>query len=333
MGGRRSIRSGSPTRCVILRRAIRFVLIAIGLFVVAAVGFGITLWTWGAAPSDFPQAANALAESRIDDERGGGRIFRHVGLRDARLGAIGFTISLPDPAPRRRLPVVFVLGALGTGRHSVGLIRRPGANAIVGYDWPEVPAKPGPGHLLSLRNEALSIPGQMSVISHWVLAQHWADAHRVTLAGFSLGAIAAPAVEHVMLARGVDVRWTVLADGGAPISAVVAGDRQIRPRWLRWVAAFVAELFLHPLDPVVHLSQLRGHFLLISSADDPTISARASERLAQLAPTPKRVIRMPGGHVGTVGAKVSLLDAAVDATRRWLIAEGAIDAGPRRSPR
>ena len=311
----------------------RLALITAGLFVVATVGFGMILWTWGAAPSDFPQAANSLAEPSIDDERNGARIFRHVRLQDARLGAIGFTISLPDPAPRRRLPVVFVLGALGTGRHSVGLIRRPGANAIVGYDWPEVPAKLGLRHLLSLRSKALSIPGQMTVISRWVLAQRWADVQRVTLVGFSLGAIAAPAAEHVMLARGVAVGWTVLADGGAPIADVVAGDREIHPPWLRSIAGFVAELLLHPLDPVLHLPQLRGRFLLISSAADPTISARASERLAKLAPMPKRVIRMPGGHVGTVGAKVFLLDEAVDATRRWLIAEVAIDASPRRSLR
>jgi hypothetical protein len=64
--------------------------------------------------------------------------------------------------------------------------------------------------------------------------------------------------------------------------------------------------------------------LLISSAPDRTIPRAASERLEELAPQPKQMIQLPGGHVGTSGAKLELLNAAIVATRRWLTSEGAI---------
>jgi hypothetical protein len=270
-----------------------------------------------------PQAANATPAT-ITTAQDAGRMFEHVTLADPQLGNIGFMVSLPQTELQQRLPVVFVLGALGTGQHSIGLIQSPGAAAIVGYDWPSLPRRFGLHEILSLQANALAIPDRMAAISRWTLAQPWADPHRVTLAGFSLGAIAAPAAEQVMQAEDAHIRWTVLADGGAPISAIVAGDQQIHPPWLRSLAAPVAESLFHPLDPELHLPHLSGQFLLISSADDTIIPRAASERLEELAPQPKQMIQLPGGHVGTSGAKLELLNAAVVVVRRWLTSEGAI---------
>jgi pimeloyl-ACP methyl ester carboxylesterase len=276
------------------------------------------------AHADVPKTAPATVTSIAPTQQEAGRSIQHITLADPRLGKIGFAISLPAAQTERKLPVVFVLGALGSGQHSVGLIQSPGAAAIVGYDWPPLPRRYGLREIVALRENALAIPRRMSAVSRWALAQPWADPQRVTVIGFSLGAIAAPAAEQMMQAQGTDIRWTVLADGGAPISAVVAGDQQIQPRWLRNFAALVAESLFRPVDPALHVSHLTGHFLLISSADDTTIPRAASERLEELAPQPKQMIQLPGGHVGTSGAKLELLNAAVVATRRWLTAEGAI---------
>jgi hypothetical protein len=278
----------------------------------------------GRALSSVPPVAYATLTSIAPTQQEAGRKIQHVTLADPRLGKIGFAISLPETESEGRLPVVFVLGALGSGQHSVGLIQSPGAAAIVGYDWPHLPNRFGLHEIVSMRELALAIPSRMSAISRWTLAQPWADSGRVTLIGFSLGAIAAPAAEQMMQAQGTDVRWTVLADGGAPISAVVAGDQQIQPPWLRRFAALVAESLFRPVDPALHVSHLSGHFLLISSAADTTIPRAASERLEELAPQPKQMIQLPGGHVGTSGAKLELLNAAVVATRRWLTSQGAI---------
>jgi hypothetical protein len=284
----------------------------------------IVLWTQGCARANVSAATDATVTNVAPTEQEAGREIQHVTLADPRLGKIGFAVSLPGAEPGAKLPVVFVLGALGSGQHSVGLIQSPGAAAIVGYDWPQLPHRFGLHAIVSMRENALAIPRRMAAISRWTLAQPWADPQRVTLIGFSLGAIAAPAAEQTMQAQGAEIRWTVLADGGAPISAIVAGDQQIQPRWLRSFAALVAESLFRPVDPALHVSHLSGHFLLISSANDTTIPRAASERLEELAPQPKEIIQLPGGHVGTSGAKLELLNAAVAATRRWLTSEGAI---------
>lgn len=296
----------------------------VGLLV-SVLALPVLIWIGNDGASGYAPDPGARTEITTQRDRQAGRVLEHVTISDPRLDKIGFTVSLPAHTPHRRMPVVFALGALGTGLHSISLVHAPGSNVLVGYDWPSIPPKMGVGDFFSLRKQAVTIPAQMTAVSQWVLAQRWADSNRVTVAGFSLGAIAAPAVEHALVARGVHVRWTVLADGGAPISAVLAGDQAIREPWLRGTAAVLAKILLRPVDPARYVSQLSGNFLLISSAADTTIPAAASNRLAELTPNPKKIVRLPGGHVGTSGAKRVLLDAAVDVARRWLITERAIN--------
>ena len=314
----------------VTRSVIRIVLFAVGSVVSACLILGVALWMYGDAPIDLSTPSSAPSSVATSVEHRGGRTFEHVTLLDPKIGQVGFMVSLPEALPRKPLPVVFVLGALGTGLHSISLIREPGPNAVVGYDWPPIDMKAGLGLIRSVRDQALLTPARVTALSRWVLAQRWADANRVTLAGFSLGAIAAPAVVHAMQTQGVHVRWIVLADGGAPIFTIVGSDESIGPLPLRWIAAFVAEALFHRVDPERHVSQLQGRFLIVSSADDTTIGAKASEHLARLTPPPKTIVRLPGGHVGTTGAKLERLDAAVSVTQRWLIAEGAIDSNSAR---
>lgn len=295
--------------------------------VVSGLALCTLLWIRNDTDSGYVPDPSARTEITTQADRQTGRILEHVTISDPRLDEIGFTVSLPSRLPHRRMPVVFALGALGTGLHSISLVHDPGSNVLVGYDWPSIPAKMGAADFWSLRKKAVTIPEQMTAVSQWVLAQRWADPNRVTVAGFSLGAIAAPAVEYALVARGVHVQWTVLADGGAPIPAVLAGDQAIRSPWLRGTAAVLATFLLRPVEPARYVSQLSGRFLLISSAADTTIPAAASNRLAQLTPSPKKIVRLPGGHVGTTGEKRVLLDAAVAVARHWLITEGAIDRG------
>ena len=49
---------------------------------------------------------------------------KHVVLLDPVLGSIGFMLSLPDPLPARKLPLVVVLGGLGTMAVSYETVRR-----------------------------------------------------------------------------------------------------------------------------------------------------------------------------------------------------------------
>jgi hypothetical protein len=104
---------------------------------------------------------------------------QHVTLSDERLGHIDLTISLPDPLPRAKLPLVVVLGGLGTGGNNIRYIDAAGDNAVIGYDWPLPTAFPkgirAVIEIPSLRRRALAVPGQVTAMLCWLETQPWSD--------------------------------------------------------------------------------------------------------------------------------------------------------------
>jgi hypothetical protein len=256
------------------------------------------------------------------------RLIEHITLFDERLGQIGLTVSLPRPLPSTKLPVVMVLGGLGSGEHNVRSITDAGDNAILGYDWPlpeRMPAYIGPWHLLELRKQIFRIPGQVVSALRWAGAQEWAEPDRLTLIGFSLGAVAAPAVQQIAGSEHVRVGWTVLAFGGAPISAIIGSDQRLRPSWLRPFFAWGGQMLLKRVDPAVHLPHLYGQFLTLDAAQDTIVGSNASMHLEELTPEPKTIVHLPGDHVGTGPDRAAELRTAISATCGWLVAHGAIN--------
>ncbi len=308
------------------RKAARFA--AAAILIAAALAATTTWWTRHDPLYFLPRSASAPAVQLDRIEHRAGRVFEHVTLSDRRLGSIEFTVSLPDPLPGRKLPLIAVLGGLGTGEHNIRAIRNAGDNIVVGYDWPFATALRTSDllRLPALRAQVLSVPGQVTAALRWVVAQPWSDADRISLVGFSLGSVAAPAVQRVAMAERIRIGWTVLAYGGAPIDALVRGDTRIRPGWARPLLALGAELLLAPVDPALHLPALAGRFLVLGSTDDSIVSEEASRSLEALTPMPKVTIRLPGDHVGTGPDREAFLDAALTVIRCWLVAEGAVNS-------
>jgi dienelactone hydrolase len=300
---------------------------------VVVLALGLTaLWCWHTDEllAVLPRSEAAVLSDERDEVRTG-RLFRHVTLVDERLGPINFTVSLPDPLPGSRLPLVVVLGGAGTGENSIRFVDAAGDNAIVGYDWP-LPATFPKGiraleELPSMRRHALSVPGQIAAMLRWLISQPWSDVQRVSVLGFSLGALAAPAAERVSEEEGINIRWTVLAYGGAGFDSLIAADQRIRPAWLRPILGFGAELLLRPLEPAAHLPHLNGHFLVLGAAHDTIVQSQASAKLEALTPQPKTIIHTEGDHIGTGSDRRELFANAMAATRLWLISEGAVNSG------
>jgi hypothetical protein len=320
-------------RWVRLERRLPGLVLAAGLLLMVvalllAISTGITFWQADDALASLPRAVGAVLLKRYAETRAD-RSFQHVTLSDERLGRIDFTISLPDPLPRARLPLVVVLGGLGTGEANIRFIDTAGDNAIVGYDWPLPAALPknlwAATQIPPLRRRALSVPGQVSAMLRWAEMQPWSDPGRISVLGFSLGAIAAPAVERVAQLEGVDVRWTVLAYGGVGLRTLVEGDQRLKPAWIRPLLGAAVELLLHPIEPAAHLPYLTGHFLILGASRDTIVDPRSSATLEELTPDPKTIIHVAGDHIGT-GDRRALLTDAMAATRRWLLSEGAVNA-------
>jgi dienelactone hydrolase len=249
------------------------------------------------------------------------------------VGRIRFVVSLPEPMPPGRVPLVVVLAGLRGGsdgiRHLSRVVGDPGMNAFIGYDWPLPTREPGLGDVLirlpSWRRNVLSVPGQVDAILVWALQQRWADPSRVSLLGYSLGGFAVPAAQRLAELRGVAVRCTILAYAGAPIGAVIAGHPKAGPRWARAMLGAGADLLLRPMEPSLHLPHLRGQFLVLGAASDRLIARSAAARMEALTPAPRTIVHIEGDHMGIGRDRWKLLARVVDVSRSWLVQQGAID--------
>jgi hypothetical protein len=116
----------------------------------------------------------------------------------------------------------------------------------------------------------------------------------------------------------------VLAYGGAPLGALLADHRAIRPDWLRPIVGALATVLLRPVDPVEHLPHLAGRFLLLGGRADRLIPHAAADRMRALTPDPKTVVLFTGDHLGVGLGQRALLERIIRTSTEWLIETGAV---------
>ena len=251
-----------------------------------------------------------------------------IRLSEPDLGVISFVVSLPEPMPAGRLPVVLVLGGLGPGTKNIGPIPDAGNNAVVGYDWPLPYRLPGRVEWLhkmfEMRRLSLSTPGQVAAMIDWLAVQPWADTERISMLGFSLGTFAGPAGVRFAQERGHSVGWTVFAYGGAPVGAAAALHPGIKPAWIKPFVRVVVGLGLRPLEPTEHLPHLNTRFLLLGATEDRLIPRHLTDRFDAAVPEPKTVVRLSGDHIGLGQRRREFLKVVVAETETWLRAQGAV---------
>lgn len=264
----------------------------------------------------------------------GDRTLLHVALDGGAIGPIRFVVSLPAALPPgEKLPIAVVLGSLRGGSRAIREISEvvgdPGRNAFVGYDWPLPKRDPEVVdivlHPRAWRRSILVVPAQVDAVLAWAERQAWGDPERTSLLGFSLGAFVTPAAQRLAQERGARVGWTILAYAGAPIGDVIAGHPKAGPAWLRRALGPAADLLLRPVEPSFHLPHLQGRFLVMGAATDRLIDPVAAERLRDLTPAPRTDVRIGGDHMGVGAGKAEVLRRVVEASRSWLVAEGAIE--------
>lgn len=265
----------------------------------------------------------------MEHERTDGRQWRRVRLQVDGHASVELQVSLPDPLPDESLPVVFVLGGLNTGAHSVRHLPEAGSNVLVGYDWP-IPRRVPCGitalwMLPAVWHRILFVPGEVYLTLGWIAAQPWADRERISLVGLSLGALAAPGVQRVAAAEGVEITWTVLGYGGAPLGVLLAHHPRVLSDWLRPLLRAGADLLVRPLEPSQHLPFLKGIFLVLGGTDDAFIPEQAARRFAALTPEPKAVYWIEGTHIGVGGDQDALLAEVIGKILQWLREQEAVE--------
>jgi len=302
----------------------------LGLLLVGAVT--LAFWAYGRDPlASLPPPEHGLKAERTTLTAQDHRHIYNITLHGNTLGDIAFTLSLPDPLPPKKLPIVLVLGGLVTSEDSIRYIKNAGDNAIVGYAWP-IPARlrgaRGVIQAPGLYHRIMTIPGQVASVLRWLMEQPWADAERISLLGFSLGALVAPSLQDFAAHNGTRIGWTIIAYGGAPLGAVIAANPRMKPIWLRKAMAPLADIFFHPLEPTVHLPRLAGRFLVLEGRDDNLIPEAARKLLREAVPEPKTVITFEGVHMGVGSDKMALLQKIIETSTTWLTQNGAVNRGP-----
>ncbi len=261
-----------------------------------------------------------------------GRQVSRLTLHGKALGDIVITLSLPQPLPPGKLPVVLILGGLETSAQSFRHLKDPGANAVASYAWPVPSRLASAGAAIRQAPEfyrrVMAVPGQVASALDWLKTQPWADGERVSLLGFSLGALAVPAALDLAQRDGVHVGWTIIAYGGAPLGAVLAANPSLKSRGLGKPLGPLVDLVFHPLEPTVHLSRVSGKFLVLQAQDDLFIPGAARDRLRDAVPEPKTVITFAGNHMGVGPEKTALLQQIIYASKTWLSDNGAVNPVP-----
>jgi len=304
-------------------------IVGCGVLMLALVSAGIALFLVDRDPvaslSTPEHGLMAQRQTTVSD----GRTIQRVTLPSQKLGEINFLVSLPDPLPFRKLPLVIVLGGLKKGEDNLRHIKALGDNAVISYDWPMSVHFYGQpdfwARIPSLYLQILAIPAQVSTAINWLADQPWADSQRISLLGFSLGAVAVPAIQDIATRDGTNIGWTILACGGAPFGALVTNNPHVHPPWIRAIVAPVLDCLLSPLEPTRHLSHLSGHFLILQGQEDTLVSEAARRCLREATPEPKTVLTFGGNHMGVGKEKMVLLQEIVTASKEWLIENGAIN--------
>jgi hypothetical protein len=263
----------------------------------------------------------------------GDRVFRDLVLvaegADAEgVGPVRITISLPRNPPPDPMPVVVVLGGHRTGRKNLKHIPAPGPNVVIGVDYPYAAelkkADTSFDRFVAARRTAFAVPSQVVAILRWAGAQEWADQTRISLLGYSLGALFVPAIHRMAQLQGMHLGPGILAYGGADLFSILRANLHWGPEWARGILSFFGALLLHPVDPASHLPYLKGEFLLINSeGGDIFIPDAAVRALHELMPEPKAITVLPGGHIDPRDER--LLRQVVDISRDWLFERGAVN--------
>jgi len=170
---------------------------------------------------------------------------------------------------------------------------------VLSIDYPEaIPYTVGVKDLVinggDIRKAARLIPASFSLAGEWLSLREDVDASRVGLVATSF-AVPFATIAAVMDARFRDVG---LIYGAGDFATVMAANIDLRPRWLRRPAAWLATRAFREFEPERHVAGIAPRpVLMINGVDDPQMPRAAVESLYGAAREPKTLIWLRTGHL------------------------------------
>ena len=236
-------------------------------------------------------------------------------------------LSLPDPMYGEPVPVLIILGGLEIGVETLKYIPDPGKNAIIIYQYPYHPRYWYYGSAITeipaIRKSVLSVPSQVLSVYQWLSDQSWADSSRVSIAGYSFGALFMPSTLHLAQHYNMPVKQAVISYGAADLyRLLVANMTNIDQPW-RSLISRLAITAIRGIEPACHAPHIRSDILLINGTADKQIPESCWRELHRLIPEPKHIIILEEGHMDP--RKTELTMKLVQITKEWLAGKGAIN--------
>jgi hypothetical protein len=170
---------------------------------------------------------------------------------------------------------------------------------VLSIDYPEaIPYSVGVTDLVmnggSIRKAARLIPASFSLAGEWLSLRGDVDAARVGVVATSF------AVPFATMAAAMDARFrdVGLIYGAGDFATVMAANIDVRPRWLRRPAAWLATRAFREFEPERHVALIAPRpLLMINGIDDPQMPREAVESLYNAARDPKTLIWLRTGHL------------------------------------
>ncbi len=252
------------------------------------------------------------------------RKYHDLILANPEQGEIGCMISLPTNIPAGGLPVVIILGGLEIGQYTLKYIPDPGQNIILIYQYPYHPeywyAGTAIEELPLIRKSVLSVPAQVISLKNWIADQDWADDRRITITGYSFGALFMPAIYRLAAHNQIPLRYGVIAYGGINIYQLLDTNMTNFSEPFRSLFSWLAATALRGIEPAYHAPYLQAEFLLINGTKDHQIPEESWRELHRLIPEPKKIVILEEGHMHP--RKAALTQRLVKISHEWLIQKG-----------
>ncbi len=210
------------------------------------------------------------------------------------------TGRLLRPASVTRVPAILLNDGRELNSRAIDYLPADFGDVVVlSIDYPEaIPYVVGVKDLVvnggRIRKAARLIPASFSLAGEWLASRDDVDAARVGLVATSF-AVPFATIAAVMDARFRDVG---LIYGAGDFASVMAANLEMRPRWLRRPAAWLATRAFREFEPERHIALIAPRpLLMINGIDDPQMPRSAVESLYNAARDPKTLIWLRTGHL------------------------------------
>jgi hypothetical protein len=237
------------------------------------------------------------AETTASGSRGR-YVLERVRLRSST--GIEVTGRLLRPTSGARLPAILLNDGRELNSRAIEYLPPDfGDIVVLSVDYPEaIPYSVGVKDLIvnggDIRKAARLIPASFSLAAEWLSSRNDVDPARVGLVATSF------AVPFATIAAAMDARFRDigLIYGAGDFASVMAANLDLRPRWLRRPAAWLATRAFREFEPERHVAMIAPRpILMINGEDDPQMPRHAVQSLYDAAKEPKTLIWLRTGHL------------------------------------